>query len=125
MAMEGMSLVLARTAILDIFLQTFVIAAFGALVLDREKMRARLADLLADGADLSAGAPTLGPRPWRVVAGVMIGAAARREVDGAVVLPRLLDPVAALGPRGAAGGRRAPPDAQLAAARRCCPASAR
>ncbi len=76
MAMEGMSLVLARTAILDIFLQTFVIAAFGALVLDREKMRARLADLLADGADLSAGAPTLGPRPWRVVAGVMIGAAA-------------------------------------------------
>jgi dolichyl-phosphate-mannose--protein O-mannosyl transferase len=36
MAMEGMSLVLARTAILDIFLQTFVIAGFGALVIDRD-----------------------------------------------------------------------------------------
>ena len=70
MAMEGMSLVLARTAILDIFLQTFVIAAFGALVVDRDKMRARLAALIADGADLSGGAPTLGPRPWRLVAGV-------------------------------------------------------
>ena len=75
MAMEGLSLVLARTAILDIFLQTFLIASFGALVIDREKMRARLAGLLADGADLTSGAPTLGPRPWRLVAGVMMGLA--------------------------------------------------
>jgi dolichyl-phosphate-mannose-protein mannosyltransferase len=75
MAMEGMSLVLARTAILDIFLQTFVIAGFGALVIDRDKMRARLAALIADGADLGDGVPTLGPRPWRVVAGVMFGLA--------------------------------------------------
>ncbi len=75
MAMEGMSLVLARTAILDIFLQTFIIAGFGALVVDRDKMRARLAGLIADGADLSGGVPTLGPRPWRLVGGVMIGLA--------------------------------------------------
>ena len=75
MALEGMSLVLARTAILDIFLQMFVIAGFGALVLDRDSMRARLAALVADGADLTAGAPTLGPRPWRVVGGVMLGLA--------------------------------------------------
>ncbi|MBE7188419.1 dolichyl-phosphate-mannose--protein mannosyltransferase [Jatrophihabitans endophyticus] len=75
MVMEGLSLVLARTAILDIFLQTFIIASFGALVIDREKMRARLAGLLADGADLTSGAPTLGPRPWRLVAGVMMGLA--------------------------------------------------
>ncbi len=75
MAMEGMSLVLARTAILDIFLQTFVIAAFGALVIDRDKMRARLAGLLADGADLSERVPSLGPRPWRLAGGVLIGLA--------------------------------------------------
>jgi dolichyl-phosphate-mannose-protein mannosyltransferase len=75
MAFEGMSLVLARTAILDIFLQTFVIAGFGALVIDRDKMRGRLAALIADGADLSAGVPTLGPRPWRLIAGVMFGLA--------------------------------------------------
>ncbi|HZC71672.1 MAG TPA: phospholipid carrier-dependent glycosyltransferase [Jatrophihabitans sp.] len=75
MALEGMSLVLARTAILDIFLQTFVIAAFGALVIDRDKMRARLGGLVAEGADLTAGVPTLGPRPWRLVGGVMLGLA--------------------------------------------------
>lgn len=75
MACEGMSLVLARTAILDIFLQFFVFAAFAALVLDRDQMRGRLARLVADGADLSNGAPSLGPRPWRLVAGVLIGLA--------------------------------------------------
>jgi dolichyl-phosphate-mannose-protein mannosyltransferase len=83
MTLEGMSLVLARTAILDIFLQTFVIAAFGALVLDRDKMRARLAGLIADGADLTGGAPTLGPRPWRLVAGVMLGFACAVKWTGA------------------------------------------
>ncbi|HVU92569.1 MAG TPA: phospholipid carrier-dependent glycosyltransferase, partial [Jatrophihabitans sp.] len=75
MLLEGMSLVLARTAILDIFLQTFVIAAFGALVLDREHLRRRLAGLLADGADLTGGTPSLGPRPWRLAAGVLLGLA--------------------------------------------------
>ncbi len=75
MAMEGLSLVLARTAILDIFLQTFVIAAFGALIVDRDKMRARLAGMIADGIDLREGVPTLGPRPWRLVGGVMLGLA--------------------------------------------------
>ena len=83
LALEGMSLVLARTAILDIFLQTFVIAGFGALVIDRDKMRARLAALLADGADLGAGVPTLGPRPWRLVGGVMLGLACAVKWTGA------------------------------------------
>jgi dolichyl-phosphate-mannose--protein O-mannosyl transferase len=72
---DGLSLVLARTAILDIFLQTFVLAAFGALVIDRDRMRARLGQLVAAGADLTDGAPSLGPRPWRVVAGALFGAA--------------------------------------------------
>jgi dolichyl-phosphate-mannose--protein O-mannosyl transferase len=83
MTLEGMSLVLARTAILDIFLQTFVIAAFGALVIDRDKMRARLAQLIADGADLSNGVPTLGPRPWRLIGGVMLGFASAVKWTGA------------------------------------------
>jgi dolichyl-phosphate-mannose--protein O-mannosyl transferase len=75
MVCEGLSLVLARTAILDIFLQTFVIAGFGALVIDRDKMRTRLAGLISSGVDLTGGVPTLGPRPWRLVAGVMLGLA--------------------------------------------------
>jgi dolichyl-phosphate-mannose-protein mannosyltransferase len=75
LACDGLSLVLGRTAILDIFLQFFVLAGFAALVLDRDQMRARLARLLASGADLSGGVPTLGPRPWRLAGGVLLGLA--------------------------------------------------
>jgi dolichyl-phosphate-mannose-protein mannosyltransferase len=75
LTMDGLSLVLSRTAILDIFLQTLILAGFGALVVDRDKMRARLGSLYAAGADLSQGVPSLGPRPWRLLAGVMFGAA--------------------------------------------------
>jgi dolichyl-phosphate-mannose-protein mannosyltransferase len=75
MALDGLSLVLARTAILDVFLQFFVVAAFGALVVDRDRTRARLSALIADGADLSARVPSLGPRPWRLLAGVLFGLA--------------------------------------------------
>ena len=75
MACEGMSLVLARTALLDVFLEFFVFAAFAALVLDRDQIRGRLGRLVAAGADLASGAPSLGPRPWRLAAGVLIGLA--------------------------------------------------
>jgi dolichyl-phosphate-mannose-protein mannosyltransferase len=75
LALDGLTLVLSRTALLDIFLEFFVLAGFAALVVDRDRMRARLAGLIAEGADLTYGLPTLGPRPWRLVAGVMFGAA--------------------------------------------------
>jgi dolichyl-phosphate-mannose-protein mannosyltransferase len=75
LALDGVSIVQSRVALLDIFLQTFVIAGFGALVVDRDQMRARLAGLVEAGVDLSTGVPTLGPRPWRVVAGFMLGLA--------------------------------------------------
>jgi dolichyl-phosphate-mannose--protein O-mannosyl transferase len=75
LALDGMSLVLGRTALLDIFLQVFILASFGALVVDRDRMRARLAGLIADGVDLTEGVPSLGPRPWRLLGGVLIGLA--------------------------------------------------
>jgi dolichyl-phosphate-mannose-protein mannosyltransferase len=75
LALDGLSVVQSRVALLDIFLQLFVVAGFGALVIDRDQMRGRLAALLADGADLSGGIPTLGPRPWRLVGGVLLGLA--------------------------------------------------
>ncbi len=75
LALDGVSVVQSRVALLDIFLQLFILAGFGALVLDREQVRGRLAALLADGADLTDGPPMLGPRPWRLVAGVMFGCA--------------------------------------------------
>jgi dolichyl-phosphate-mannose-protein mannosyltransferase len=75
LALDGVTFVLSRTALLDIFLELFVLAGFTALVVDRDQVRGRLANLLADGADLSGGVPTLGPRPFRFIAGVMFGAA--------------------------------------------------
>jgi dolichyl-phosphate-mannose-protein mannosyltransferase len=75
LALDGVSVVQSRVALLDIFLQVFIVAGFGALVLDRDQTRARLAGLIGAGVDLSDGVPTLGPRPWRLVAGVMFGLA--------------------------------------------------
>jgi dolichyl-phosphate-mannose-protein mannosyltransferase len=75
LALDGVSVVQSRVALLDIFLQVFILAGFGALVLDRDQMRGRLAGLVAAGVDLRGGVPTLGPRPWRLVAGVMFGLA--------------------------------------------------
>jgi dolichyl-phosphate-mannose-protein mannosyltransferase len=75
LALDGVSLVQSRVALLDIFLQLFIVAGFGALVIDRDQMRGRLASLIEAGVDLSAGVPTLGPRPWRIVAGLMLGLA--------------------------------------------------
>jgi dolichyl-phosphate-mannose-protein mannosyltransferase len=44
MALDGLELVMSRTALLDIFLMFWVLAAFGLLVLDRDRSRAALAD---------------------------------------------------------------------------------
>ena len=75
LAMEGISVVMSRVALLDIFLQTFVLAGFAALVVDRDQVRARLGRLYAAGVDLSYQMPSLGPRPWRLAGGVLLGLA--------------------------------------------------
>lgn len=75
LAMEGISVVISRVALLDIFLQFFILAAFCALVIDRDKLRERLAELYLAGIDLSSGVPALGPRPWRLLGGVLLGLA--------------------------------------------------
>ncbi|MDT0263139.1 dolichyl-phosphate-mannose--protein mannosyltransferase [Jatrophihabitans lederbergiae] len=75
LALDGISLVMSRVALLDIFLQTFILAGFAALVIDRDQLRGRLGDLYAAGVDLSRGVPSLGPRPWRLIGGVLLGLA--------------------------------------------------
>jgi len=75
LALDGISLVMSRVALLDIFLQTFILAAFVCLVLDRDQLRSRLGALYAAGVDLTRGVPALGPRPWRLMAGVLFGCA--------------------------------------------------
>ena len=68
----------SRVSLLDPFLMIFVLGAFGALLLDRDQARrrlaARVAPLLDAGAALTYG-PRLGWRWWRFVAAVLLGLA--------------------------------------------------
>jgi dolichyl-phosphate-mannose-protein mannosyltransferase len=81
LALDGLELVLSRTAILDIFVMFWVLAAFGLLVLDRDRTRARLAAAAAADPDDRCG-PKLGIRWLRVLAGVCIGAAIASKWNG-------------------------------------------
>ena len=84
MALDGLELVLSRTAILDIFVMFWVLAAFGMLVLDRDASRARLVALAehAPASELAGGGPKLGLRWRRVLAGVFLGAACATKWNG-------------------------------------------
>ncbi|MDS2173911.1 phospholipid carrier-dependent glycosyltransferase [Nesterenkonia sp. CL21] len=77
-AVDGHHLVMSRVALLDIFLMLFVLAAFGALLADRYRGRRRLAAVDPD-------APLLW-RPWRLLAGVLLGAAAAVKLSGLAFL---------------------------------------
>jgi dolichyl-phosphate-mannose--protein O-mannosyl transferase len=72
-ALDGLHIVMSRTALLDITLMAFVLAAFGLLLLDRDAVR-RAADRRAEAPVHGAG-PRLGWRPWRIAAGVALGLA--------------------------------------------------
>jgi dolichyl-phosphate-mannose-protein mannosyltransferase len=74
LALDGLHIVMSRTALLDLPLSFFLLAAFGALVMDRETGRRRAAERL-DGFVGSGTGPRLGFRPWRIVAGVLLGCA--------------------------------------------------
>ncbi|MET7886490.1 dolichyl-phosphate-mannose--protein mannosyltransferase [Streptomyces avermitilis] len=82
MAVDGLHFVMSRTSLLDGVLMFFVLAAFGCLVVDRDRARARLAAALPADADgvvrpdaHTAETTRLGPRPWRWLAGLMLGLA--------------------------------------------------
>ncbi|MCQ1951036.1 MULTISPECIES: dolichyl-phosphate-mannose--protein mannosyltransferase [Arthrobacter] len=82
LAVDGHHLVHSRTSLLDVFLTFWIVAAFGALLLDRRDGRLRLARALsrtAGGGDPGGGALLYGPwllwRPWRIVAGACLGLA--------------------------------------------------
>ncbi len=81
LSLDGLEFVLSRTGILDIFLMFFVLAAFGALVVDRDVSRARLAEAIVLQPSDEAG-PGLGIRKWRVAAGVLIGLACASKQYG-------------------------------------------
>jgi dolichyl-phosphate-mannose--protein O-mannosyl transferase len=80
MALDGLEFVLSRTGILDIFLMFFVLAAFGAVVIDRDISREMLAEGVARREGGRAG-PRLGIRRWRVAAGIFLGLAVATKWD--------------------------------------------
>ena len=65
---------MSRTALLDLTLSFFLLAAFGAFVLDRDVGRKRSAERLDEFHGAGTG-PSLGFRPWRVVGGILLGCA--------------------------------------------------
>lgn len=115
MGVDGLHTVMSRTALLDLVVMFFVLAAFGSLLIDRDRARARLAAALPvdhDGharpdEDTGDRAGT-GVRPWRIAAGVFLGLAASTKWNGLyflaffMVLTLLWD----VGARRVAGARR-------------------
>src|SRR5246500_1067757 len=68
---DGVSFVVARTALLDGFLAFLVVAAFGALIVDRDQVRERMHVALIEGRSTeTVWGPRLGVRWWRFGAGV-------------------------------------------------------
>jgi dolichyl-phosphate-mannose-protein mannosyltransferase len=75
-AIDGLAITMSRTALLDGILAFFIAAAFGALLIDRDAARTRLARKVGrDPGSLEGWGPTLGFRRWRFVAGLMLGCA--------------------------------------------------
>ena len=82
LAVDGLAIVHSRTSLLDGFLMMFVLAAFGALLLDRDATRRRLTVLTAPPRAPSRWGPALGLRPWRMTAGVLLGLAVGTKWSG-------------------------------------------
>ncbi|WP_226961647.1 MULTISPECIES: dolichyl-phosphate-mannose--protein mannosyltransferase [Streptomyces] len=93
LAVDGLHFVMSRTALLDLVLMFWLLAAFGCLLIDRDAARARLAAALPTGPDgLLRSDPSvaerlgLGLRPWRLAAGVCLGLACATKWNGLYVL---------------------------------------
>jgi dolichyl-phosphate-mannose--protein O-mannosyl transferase len=84
-AFEGHHFVQSRTGLLDLIVMFWALAAFCALLIDRDRSRAILAERVADlpPADLTRRfGPSMGLRPWRWVAGVCLGLCAGTKWSG-------------------------------------------
>ncbi|WP_299563063.1 phospholipid carrier-dependent glycosyltransferase [uncultured Mycolicibacterium sp.] len=80
---DGVSFVSSRTALLDVFLTFFVVAAFGCLIVDRDQVRERMHIALTEGRiNQTPWGPRLGVRWWRFGAGVLLGLACATKWSG-------------------------------------------
>jgi dolichyl-phosphate-mannose--protein O-mannosyl transferase len=109
-AIEGLSFVMSRTALLDTFQTTFLVFAVAAVVADRDFFRHRLADRIqARGTpDLAGKSGGFVFRPWLLVAGVMFGLAIATKWNSMYVLAvfGLLTVAWSISARRLAGARR-------------------
>jgi dolichyl-phosphate-mannose-protein mannosyltransferase len=78
LALDGFSFSLSRIGLLDAFLQVFVLAAVACLVVDRDRVR----DQVRAVAEVGAGGFRLGPRGWRIAAGLLFGCACAVKWSG-------------------------------------------
>jgi dolichyl-phosphate-mannose-protein mannosyltransferase len=79
LALDGFSFSLGRIGLLDVFLQMFVVSAVACLVVDRDRVRERV----REGADrVTRTGFRLGPRGWRIAAGVLLGSACAVKWSG-------------------------------------------
>ena len=115
MAVDGLHFVMSRTSLLDLVLMFWLLAAFGCLLIDRDRARARLAAALPVGGDglLRPDAEVaerlgLGLRPWRLAAGLCLGLACATKWNGLYVLAAfgVLTALWDAGARRVAGARR-------------------
>ena len=78
LAVDGLHFVMSRTALLDVFLAFWLIAAVACLLCDRDWARKRLTNAHPDPLDAVQARP-FGPRlwirPWRITAGICFGLA--------------------------------------------------
>ncbi|HEV7711738.1 MAG TPA: phospholipid carrier-dependent glycosyltransferase [Asanoa sp.] len=94
LALDGFAIVLSRTAILDIFLLLFILAAFGALVADRDARRRRWLTAMENGLDPTrvgrAGRLGFAFPWWRLAAAVLFGCSVSVKWSALFFLPAFL-----------------------------------
>src|SRR5215213_1374074 len=82
LAVDGLSFTLGRLGLLDIFLQLFVVSAVACVLVDRDRMRERI----RGGLPVPVTGFRLGPRGWRIAAGVLFGCACAVKWSGVYFL---------------------------------------
>jgi dolichyl-phosphate-mannose--protein O-mannosyl transferase len=75
MTLDGMHFVSSRTALLDIFLMTFILASFACLLIDRDSRRTQWLAALERGLNPARRQPDFGRPWWRIAAAVLAGCA--------------------------------------------------
>lgn len=90
LALDGQHFVHSRTALLDLIVMFFALAGFGAILVDRDRFRERLAAGASQPPPAESGARRAGWgagwRPWRLSAGVLLGLACATKWSGVFFL---------------------------------------